>query len=31
VTVINMELQRRTEPVEAAIRSLRKALRAKVR
>lgn len=29
VTVINLELQRRSEPVEAAIRSLQKALRAK--
>ncbi|MGO4392629.1 hypothetical protein AB4Z46_14875 [Variovorax sp. M-6] len=31
MAVINIELERRTEPVEEAIRSLRKALKAKVR
>ncbi|WP_431274771.1 hypothetical protein ACQ858_22775 [Variovorax ureilyticus] len=31
VTVINLELQRRTEPVDEAIRSLEKALRAKAK
>jgi hypothetical protein len=31
VTVINAELERRTEPVDAAIRSLRKALKVKVK
>lgn len=30
MAVINIELERRTEPVEDAIRSLRKALKAKV-
>ena len=31
VTVINAELERRTEPVDAAIRSLRKALKAQAK